>query len=148
MGGTATGAGVGVAGFAATAAGAGDAGAAAEAPGAAGAGVPAARIHVERFTSLPSGETHRPAAQHPIRFLRSKREVLPAPGQTVLDAGLDAGLPLRFSCTLGGCASCRVKLVRGTVQMDEPNCLAKSEIDAGYILACIACPTSPIEVEA
>ena len=68
------------------------------------------------------------------------------PEQSLLEAGLDASLDMPFSCAVGGCGACRVRLVSGTVEMDEPNCLTDEERAEGYILACSSRPTSPCEV--
>ncbi len=60
-------------------------------------------------------------------------------GETVLQAGLRHHLALPFGCQSGGCASCRVRLVSGTVaplsESAAPT-LSRAEIDAGYILMC------------
>jgi ring-1,2-phenylacetyl-CoA epoxidase subunit PaaE len=82
-----------------------------------------------------------------IRVGATERALLVAPGKTLLEAGLDAELPMPFSCTMGGCAACKVKLVSGEVQMEEPNCLSDRERDEGYVLACVSRPIGPIEVE-
>jgi ferredoxin len=65
----------------------------------------------------------------------------------VLDAGLAAGVPLRFSCTMGGCGACKVKLRQGEVAMEEPNCLDPGEREQGYVLACVSRARSPIDFE-
>ncbi|NVB36286.1 2Fe-2S iron-sulfur cluster binding domain-containing protein [Pseudenhygromyxa sp. WMMC2535] len=75
-------------------------------------------------------------------------EVIVAPGERLLDAGLDAGLPLSFSCTMGGCGACMVELEAGEVALDEPNCLDREERAAGKILACVAQPLSPCRIRA
>lgn len=68
------------------------------------------------------------------------------PGQTLLEAGLDAGLDLAFSCTMGGCGACAIRLARGDVELEEPNCLSEEERDEGVILACVARPRGPCRV--
>jgi ferredoxin len=52
-----------------------------------------------------------------------------------------------FSCTVGGCASCRVKLLAGKVALGEPNCLDPDERKEGFILACVSRPLGPCKVE-
>jgi ferredoxin len=46
-----------------------------------------------------------------------------ASGRTPLEAGLDGDLPPAYSCTVGTRGACRVKLLRGAVDMTRPNCL-------------------------
>jgi ferredoxin len=48
---------------------------------------------------------------------------------------------------MGGCGACKVKLVDGTVDMVEPNCLLDSEKAEGAVLACVGCTTSDAVVE-
>ncbi|PPE73338.1 CDP-6-deoxy-delta-3,4-glucoseen reductase [Solimonas fluminis] len=59
--------------------------------------------------------------------------------ETVLEAGLRQHLTLPFGCKSGGCASCRVRLLQGEVQHRlPPPALSQAELDAGYILMCLA----------
>jgi len=58
-------------------------------------------------------------------------------GATLLEAGLAAGAPMPSSCSVGGCGACRVKLVSGEVELEEPNCLTDEERRRGYVLACV-----------
>jgi ring-1,2-phenylacetyl-CoA epoxidase subunit PaaE len=64
------------------------------------------------------------------------------PDQTILDAGLDAGLDIPFSCQSGVCTACRCKVLSGETVMDSQDALSDSEIEEGYILACQAHPMS------
>jgi ferredoxin-NADP reductase len=69
------------------------------------------------------------------------------PGATVLEAGLAAGAPMPFSCAVGGCGACKVKLIEGSVEVEEPNCLSDQERAAGYVLTCVGRPCGPCTVE-
>lgn len=111
------------------------------------AGFDAARVRRERFVPAPR---HQPRPTQPVDivFRRSERTVTQQPGESILDAGLRAGLRLDFSCTVGGCGHCRVRIVDGDVRLDEPNCLTPEERAQGYTLACSACATTPITVDA
>lgn len=112
------------------------------------AGIPDAHIKAERFTSPARRTSLRPNKGYPISFLRSGKGVTSLPGQTVLEAGLNAGIQMSFSCAMGGCAACKVKVISGAAIMDEPNCLSTEERKQGYVLACVACAASPLEIEA
>ncbi|MBL8683041.1 MAG: ferredoxin--NADP reductase [Myxococcales bacterium] len=115
-------------------------------------GVPREHIHEERFTS-PQKRTHDAPASRgghklEIRYGRNGRKSLVTrPDQTVLEAGLEAGLDMPFSCTMGGCGACKLKLVSGSIDMVEPNCLLESEKAEGAVLACVGCTTSDAVVE-
>lgn len=61
------------------------------------------------------------------------------PGETVLQAGLRQHLALPFGCQSGGCGSCRVRRRSGEVGYPfAPPALSAAEIEAGYILMCLA----------
>jgi ring-1,2-phenylacetyl-CoA epoxidase subunit PaaE len=62
--------------------------------------------------------------------------------ETILDAGLRAGIELRYSCKSGVCATCRAKLVAGEVDMDGNFALEDYEIARGYILTCQSYPVT------
>ncbi len=66
--------------------------------------------------------------------------------ETVLEAGLAAGIAMPFSCAMGGCAACKVLLLEGEVVMEEPNCLTAAERAEGYVLACVGRPSGACHV--
>ncbi len=101
-------------------------------------GVSSDRIHTERFAYASAASTRIPDHSAEITFAGSGRRVTAQAGQTILQAGLDAGLDLPSSCTMGGCGACKLQKTAGTVVMSEPNCLTDNEREAGYILACCA----------
>lgn len=101
----------------------------------AGAGVAPERIRIERFAYASIAKA-LPAHPAEVTFAASGRRVTAKPGQTILQAGLEAGVDLPYSCTMGGCGACRVKKSGGDVVTSEPNCLTDRERDEGYILAC------------
>jgi ring-1,2-phenylacetyl-CoA epoxidase subunit PaaE len=47
-----------------------------------------------------------------------------------------------YSCTGGVCATCRAKIVSGTVEMKVNYALEAWELDAGFVLTCQSLPTS------
>jgi ring-1,2-phenylacetyl-CoA epoxidase subunit PaaE len=64
--------------------------------------------------------------------------------EIVLDAALRAGLELPFSCRAGVCSTCRTKLVRGEVEMEQNYALEDWEVEQGYVLACQARVKTPV----
>ena len=112
-------------------------------------GFPEARIREEQFSSPDRRKAAAPTAAQPITIALAgqRRETIAAAGQTLLEAGLSAGLPMPFSCAMGDCGACKVKLVSGSVAADEPNCLSADEARQGFVLACVSRPTSPVTVE-
>lgn len=71
-------------------------------------------------------------------------------GQTILDACLRQGVWLPFACCHGTCATCKLQLLEGDVDIGDasPFALMDVERDEGKILACCAIPESDLVVEA
>jgi len=67
-------------------------------------------------------------------------------GNNILDAAMEHGADLPFSCKGGVCATCKAKVVKGNVEMDVSHALTEQEIKEGMILTCQAHPVSE-EVE-
>jgi len=69
-------------------------------------------------------------------------------GQTLLQAALAKGFPYPHDCTVGTCATCKVRLKQGRVREATPfgYTLSKEELDAGYILSCQAFPRDELTV--
>lgn len=62
--------------------------------------------------------------------------------ETVLDAGLRAGIELPYACKGGVCATCRAVLIDGEVDMDVHYALEDYEIARGFVLLCQSYPAS------
>ena len=63
-------------------------------------------------------------------------------GENILDAAMNNGADLPFSCKGGVCATCKAKVVEGEVDMDINHSLSPQEVEDGMVLTCQAHPTS------
>lgn len=90
----------------------------------------------ERFAGMTSSVTV-------IKGGRSTLLEVSADGENILDAAMDAGADLPYSCKGGVCATCKARLIKGEVEMDLTHGLEQDEIDAGFILTCQSHPLSP-----
>lgn len=120
-------------------------------------GIDPTRIHYELFRASAQDarvviERHEARARQyggnicDVRVRVGGREVafeLATDGENVLDAALDAGLDVPFSCKGGVCATCKAKLVEGEVDMDLNHALSAKELDERYVLTCQAHPLTP-----
>ena len=67
---------------------------------------------------------------------------LPNKGQTILDAAMEKGADVPFSCKGAVCCTCRGKVMQGFVTMDANYSLSEDEVKEGYVLGCQARPGS------
>lgn len=117
------------------------------------------KIHFELFTTADSrknGKEHKPVAGEHDKLSRVKikldgvvREMeMSYYGTSILEAALENGADLPYSCKGGMCCTCRAKLVKGEVEMEVNYSLEPEEVKAGYILTCQSRPlTDEVEVD-
>jgi len=69
--------------------------------------------------------------------------------ESILGEAGEYGIKIPFECVMGACAACQAKIVSGTVDQSEQMFLSDQQISAGYVLTCVAKPTSDciLEVE-
>jgi ring-1,2-phenylacetyl-CoA epoxidase subunit PaaE len=120
------------------------------------AGVPESRVYTERFTSGPAqaakiqadtdAAPQKQAAAKDIALTvvldGKEHELQIGADEHVLDAALNAGLDLPFSCKAGVCCTCRAKVLCGEVVMDKNYTLEGDEMAQGYVLSCQARATT------
>jgi len=115
-------------------------------------GYPDAKIRIERFaTSVPRHE-HKPGkAPEPghtecevtvVLDGVTRSYTLEKGKESILDAGLKAGIELPYSCKSGVCSTCRAKLVSGEADMDTNFALEDYELARGFVLTCQCYPAS------
>ncbi|GAA3601864.1 hypothetical protein GCM10022223_17010 [Kineosporia mesophila] len=110
--------------------------------------IPGDRIRMESYRS--AAPTESTGTAHRMNVTDGGAEIGAGPvpaGQTLLEAGLSAGLPMPYSCTVGNCGECVVKLLSGRVAMSEPHCLPAGQEAEGYVLTCVGRPQTDVTVD-
>jgi ring-1,2-phenylacetyl-CoA epoxidase subunit PaaE len=116
------------------------------------AGMPKQNIKIELFAASIPKHQHKPRAHADAApHLTEVTVIMDGSAATfsmekdkesILDAGLRAGLDMRYSCKGGVCSTCRCKVLEGKVDMDVNYALEDYEIARGFVLSCQSFPTT------
>jgi len=116
--------------------------------------VPAEQIKTEDFGTtapVPGAGSNRfaAAATGPlVNFSESGKSAKIHVDQTLLELSEELNIGIEFSCRVGTCGICKVKLTAGEVDMAIDDALDAGDKENGIVLACQAKPRGPITVEA
>ena len=119
-------------------------------------GVPPDQVKTELFGATKpapaaAGAAAKPAAAATgplVTFSKNNKSAKIHVDQTVLEFSEELGIGIEFSCRVGTCGVCKVKMTSGEVEMAVEDALEPDDKTNGIILACQAKPTNDIAVDA
>ncbi|SPP66362.1 2Fe-2S iron-sulfur cluster-binding protein [Nitrospira lenta] len=128
-------------------------------------GVPPDRVKTEAFgapkpTPAAAGTTAKPTAPATgplVTFSKNNKSANirvdlqtgdSPPKQSILELSEELGIGIDFSCRVGTCGLCKVKLTSGEVEMAVQDALDADDTANNIILACQAKPKGEVTVEA
>lgn len=108
-------------------------------------GVERSHIHFERFIASKKKKQTEQTDEITCNVLVSLdgddfEFQLSSDDQSILDAAMEAGADVPFSCKGAVCCTCKAKVKEGKAVMDANYSLSKEEVSEGYILTCQAHP--------
>ena len=119
-------------------------------------GVPSDSLKTEAFGAVkpaPSaaGTTAKPSAPATgplVTFSTNNKSAKIHADQTILELSEELSIGIEFSCRVGTCGVCKVKMTSGEVEMAVQDALDEDDRKNGIILACQAKPKGDVAVEA
>ena len=107
---------------------------------------PKSDIHYERFTAkTKKKKLDSKEVSSEVTVIVDGDEFkfnLPSNSDSILDAAMNQGADVPFSCKGGVCCTCNAKVISGKVDMSVNYSLSEEEVEEGFILTCQAHPKS------
>jgi glycine betaine catabolism B len=122
-----------------------------------------ARLHAESFApprsvseqGVESSGASRIPSVYPgspdvvsVEFAKSGKKISGSRKLSLLDLAEANGIELDYGCRTGGCGACKVRLLRGDTRGGASPALSRDEQQQGYVLSCVAAPTSDCVLDA
>jgi ferredoxin-NADP reductase len=119
-------------------------------------GVPPNSLKTEAFGATKpapaaAGTAIRPTAPATgplVTFSKNNKSAKIHIDQTILELSEELAIGIEFSCRVGTCGICKVKMTSGEVEMEVQDSLDQDDKTNGIILACQAKPKGEVAVEA
>ncbi len=97
--------------------------------------------------SAVSGEEPAPVGDISVEFAAAGVTTKTDGSMPLLDLAEENDVDIDYSCRSGTCGECKVRLLKGNVEMESDDGLEPGEKEDGYILACVARPKNNVVIE-
>ncbi len=88
--------------------------------------------------------------KYKVRLLNTAQNIdvtIDCPGDKfILEAAEDTNIELPYSCRAGSCSTCLGKVTKGSIEQPDQTFLDDEQISKGFVLTCVAYPTSDVTV--
>lgn len=97
-------------------------------------GYPSSAIHQEIFGTKKANQKQSFTAN----LIKSKQKIVVAKDRTLLEALEAAKVPINYSCRVGGCGACEVKVIAGDIEHRDSYYSTAEKAKQDRILTCIS----------
>lgn len=100
-------------------------------------------VHLEYFSPKEEAAT---TGGFDVQLRKSGRTIAVAPGQTILNALLDAGVDVAYACSEGTCGTCETRVVDGIPDHRDVYLTDEERAESRQIMICCSGSKSPVLV--